>query len=95
MPKLIFDIETIGEDFDSLDKTTQENLTHWLKNESLGEDEYKEKMEYIKNRMGFNPLTGEIVAIGVLELESNKGAVYYQSPESIAEDFEEEGICGS
>lgn len=27
MPKLIFDIETIGEDFDKLDKTTQEVLT--------------------------------------------------------------------
>ncbi|MDD5340913.1 MAG: ribonuclease H-like domain-containing protein [Patescibacteria group bacterium] len=92
MPKLIFDIETIGEDFDSLDKTTQENLTHWLKNEALTDEEYKSKMEYIKNRMGFNPLTGEIVAIGVLEYETNRGAVYYQAPNQKVEELEEDGI---
>ena len=31
MPKLIFDIETIGENFDELDQATQEVLTKWIK----------------------------------------------------------------
>ena len=31
MPKLIFDIETIGENFDELDSATQEVLTKWIK----------------------------------------------------------------
>ncbi len=31
MSRLIFDIETIGEDFDKLDKTTQDVLTKWIK----------------------------------------------------------------
>ena len=32
--KLVFDIETIGSDFDSLDHTTQEVLTRWIKKEA-------------------------------------------------------------
>jgi len=40
MPKLIFDIETISENFDPLDATTQEVLTKWIKKESGGEDQY-------------------------------------------------------
>lgn len=90
--KLVFDIETIGEDFDSLDHTTQEVLTRWLKKESTGEEEYRAGLEELKNGLGFSPLTGEIVTVGVLDVELNKGAVYYQSPDKNTEDFEEDGI---
>ena len=38
---LILDIETVGEDYDSLDKATQESLTRWIKKESASEEEYK------------------------------------------------------
>ncbi|MBD3359430.1 MAG: hypothetical protein GF365_01845 [Candidatus Buchananbacteria bacterium] len=92
MPKLIFDIETIGEDWDNLDKTTQENLTRWLKRETVSEEEFEKGVEDIKNGLGFSPLTGEIVAIGVLDYETNKGAVYYQAPDQNYQDFEENGI---
>jgi len=92
MPKLIFDIETIGEDFDSLDETTQEILTRWIKKESSGGEEYKVALEDLKNGLGFSPLTGEIVAIGVLDNEKNKGAVYFQAPGENIPEFEEEGI---
>lgn len=90
--KLVFDIETIGEDFDSLDQTTQEVLTRWLKKESTDEEEYRAGLEELKSGLGFSALTGEIVTIGVLDVELNKGAVYYQSPDKNAEDFEEDGI---
>ncbi len=80
MPKLVFDIETVGESFDNLDGTTQEVLTYWIKKESAGESEYQAALEDLKNGMGFSPLTGEIVVIGVLDVEKNKGVVYYQSP---------------
>ncbi|MSU75584.1 MAG: hypothetical protein EXS55_03665 [Candidatus Magasanikbacteria bacterium] len=80
MPTLIFDIETIGEDYDALDATTQKMLTRWLKKESYDEDEYQNALADIKNGLGFSPLTGEIVAIGVLDAEKNKGVVYYQAP---------------
>jgi hypothetical protein len=92
MTKLIFDIETIGDDWESYDETTKTNLTRWLKKESFAEPEYEKALEDIKNGLGFSPLTGEIVAIGVLELETNKGAVYYQAPGEKIADFEEGGI---
>ncbi len=88
--KLVFDIETVGEDFDSLDKATQENLTRWIKKESSNEDEYKLALEDLKTGLGFSPLTGEIVAIGMLDYHKNEGAVYFQAPgEKLAETKEE------
>jgi len=92
MTKLIFDIETIGEDWDSLDQTTQETLTRWLKKEAFSEEEYGNALADIKNGLGFSPLTGEIAVIGVLEFETNKGAVYYQAPGEKIADFEENNI---
>lgn len=92
MPKLIFDIETVGESFDSLDKTTQEVLTHWIWKESKDENDYKILLEELKNGLGFSPLTGEIVAIGVLDTDKNKGAVYFQAPGEKIKEFEEDGI---
>lgn len=92
MSKLIFDIETVGEDFDKLDKTTQEVLTKWIKKESANETEYKEALKDLKQGLGFSPLTGEIVAIGVLDYEKDKGAVYFQAPESKLKETEENGI---
>ncbi len=92
MKKLVFDIETIGEDFDKLDKTTQNVLTRWIKKESKNEEEYKLALEDLKNGLGFSPLTGEIVAIGVLDVNKNQGAVYYQSPEKKEKEINENGI---
>jgi DNA polymerase elongation subunit (family B) len=92
MSTLIFDIETIGEEYDSLDETTQEVLTKWIKSESDSEDEYESALENLKNELGFSPLTGEIVAIGVLDADKNKGAVFYQSPGTKEKEIEENGI---
>ena len=78
--KLILDIETVGVDFDALDKATQENLTRWIEKESSGAEEYKVALEELKNGLGFSPLTGEIVAIGLLDYHKNEGVVYYQAP---------------
>ena len=92
MPKLIFDIETIGEDFDSLDKATQDVLTRWLKKESKNDEEYQVRLEDIKQGLGFSALTGQIAAIGVLDYEKNQGAVLYQAPGEKIKDLEENGI---
>lgn len=88
--RLIFDIETIGEDFDGLDEVTQSALTRWIKIESKDESVYKKSLDDLKNGMGFSPLTGQIAAIGVLCPEKNEGAVYFQSPEVICETKSEE-----
>lgn len=92
MPKLIFDIETIGEDFDSLDETTQEVLTRWLEKEAASESDYAVGLEELKSGLGFSPLTGEIVAIGVLDHDTKQGAVYFQAPGEKEQELTEEGI---
>ena len=92
MSTLIFDIETIGENFDELDETSQEVLTRWIKKDATSEEQYQHSLESVKNGLGFSPLTGEIVVIGVMDAEKEKGVVYYQAPGEIQEDFEDNGI---
>jgi len=89
MSKLVFDIETVGEDFESMDETTQGALTKWIKKESESDREYKKMLKDLKDGLGFSPLTGQIVAIGVLDAEQDKGVVYFQSPSTVTEEFEE------
>jgi 3'-5' exonuclease len=77
---LVFDIETIGEDYDSFDAATQENLTRWIKRESgSDEDKYGSMLLDLKEELGFSPLTGEIVAVGMYDTEKKEGAVYYRA----------------
>ena len=95
MPTLIFDIETIGEDFDTPDSATQDTLTRWIKKESGDYDKgYERALADVKDGLGFSPLTGRIVAIGVLDDERNKGAVYFDAPNARVpiSDLEEKGI---
>lgn len=91
MKKLIFDIETIGKEYETFDEFTQENLSRWIK-DSEDESQYNAKLQELKNGLGFSPLTGEVVAIGVLDAEVDKGAVYFQSPGQEQEAFEENEV---
>ena len=61
--KLVFDIETIGENFDALDKVTQDSLTRWLEREAYDKEEYTRLLQDIKDGLGFSPLTGEVVDV--------------------------------
>ena len=89
MAKLIIDIETVGEDFDKMDETTKEMLTRWIKSSSKTDEEYQVALADLKNELGFSPLTGQIVAIGVMDYERDQGVVYYQSPDKEAEETRE------
>lgn len=91
MPTLVIDIETIGEDFDEMDDVTKSELTKNIQ-ASPGTPEYDEAVDDIKNRLVFSPLTGEIVAIGVLDAEKNQGVVYFQAPGESLEEFSEDGV---
>lgn len=92
MSALVLDIETTGEDWASMDATTQEMLTRWLRRESFDDDEYEKAVDDVKNGLGFSPLTGFIVALGVWDLDRKKGAVYYQAPGQNIAEQEEDGI---
>ncbi len=90
MGRIIFDIETVGADFNTLHPSTQQYLLRWTETE---EDEEK-----VKESLSFYPLTGEIVAIGMLNPDSNKGAVYFQTQGEMFLPFEENEIryeCGT
>ncbi|MEK7138875.1 MAG: ribonuclease H-like domain-containing protein [Patescibacteria group bacterium] len=84
MPKLIFDIETVGVEFDSLDEKSQELLLRFA--------ETPEDIEAVKDGLGFSPLTGQIVAIGVLNPETAKGAVYYLAPEGKSQKDDDDNV---
>lgn len=92
MPKIVFDIETAGEDFEKIDQATKDFFNKKVKAKLNSPQEQKEELEKIKNELVFSPLTAEIVAVGVLDAETKKGAVYYQSPDSDAKEIEEDGV---
>lgn len=73
--KLVLDIETAGVDFESLDELSKEQLTKYFERYAKDDDEIKDQ----KDKLGFYPLTGYIVAIGILNPETEKGAVYVNS----------------
>lgn len=81
-PKLIFDIETVGVEFDSLDEKSQELLLRFA--------ESPEDIEAVKEGLGFSPLTGEVVAIGILNPDTDRGAVYFNSQGKHKENIEED-----
>ncbi|MCX8030485.1 MAG: ribonuclease H-like domain-containing protein [Thermodesulfovibrionales bacterium] len=84
MSRVIFDIETVGYDFDSLEPAIRDYLIKWNLN--------SEEIQKIKESLSFYPLTGQIVAIGMLNPDTNRGRVYFQAPYSDIVSFEEEGI---
>ena len=83
-PRLIFDIETIGVEFDSLDDTSKEFLL-------LNADNDEER-DQIKEQLGFSPLTGQVVAIGIMNPDTEKGAVYFQDLSGKKEEQTDEKI---
>lgn len=84
MRRVIFDIETIGSDFDSLDAESQEYLLKFAKS--------AEEIELEKEKLPLYPLTGEVISIGLLNPDTGKGRVYFRADKRTVEPFEEEGI---
>ena len=89
---LVFDIETVGEDWDALDETTQHNLSWYLRESTHTDEEFEYELKELKEGMGLSPLTGVIVTIGVYDTESKKGAVYFSAPGADIVANEEGGI---
>ncbi len=84
MPKIVFDIETVGEDFDLLDDTAKEFFLKFADTD--------EKIEEAKNSLNFYPVSAQIVAIGMLEVETDKGLVLYQNGGEAKEKFTEGSV---
>ncbi len=73
MSKVVLDIETIGIGFESLDDKSKEYLLKYAKND--------EERQGIKDTLALNPLTGEIISIGMFNPMTQKGVVYYRGGE--------------
>lgn len=84
MSRIIFDIETVGRDFESLDSATQEYLLRYAETE--------DEKEEIKDRLSFYPLTAEVIAIGLLNPDTQKGLVFFQTTGEPLLPFEEDNI---
>lgn len=84
MSRIIFDIETVGKDFESLDKPVQEYMLKWAESEG-------DKKE-VRESLSFYPLTGEIITIGMLNPDSGKGAVFFRNNSDPLLPFEEESL---
>lgn len=85
MSYLIFDIETTGDSWDSLDRETQQYLLKYAETE--------EQQELVKTTLGLYPLTGQIVAIGLYDPEKDIKSVYLQAPNGdLEERYEKEGV---
>ena len=87
MATLVFDIETVGESWESLDVTTQQILSRWIVRTVQDSDERDALLIDLKEGLGFSPLTGMIVAIGLYDIERRQGVVYYQG-DALIPDYE-------
>ncbi len=83
---IIFDIETVGEDFDGMDGVTKQEFTKGMRSKAASDEEFEALLEEAKGRTALSPYTGEIVAIGVMDADTGEGAVYFQSPGKEQED---------
>jgi hypothetical protein len=84
MSRIVFDIETIGADFDSLPDKVQKYI--------LGDEEDEKKNQDAKEKLGFWPLTGEIAAICLLNPDTKKGRVYFQAGNKKIVSLIEDGV---
>jgi 3'-5' exonuclease len=84
MTRVIVDIETVGFDFESYDQKSQEYLLKFADSEEEKED--------AKKRLALYPMTGEVVAIGMLNPDTMKGCVFFQDNKSKTKKVEENGI---
>lgn len=83
MSRVIIDIETLGIEFESLDEKSKDYLLKYAQS--------KDEEEKIKESLALSPLTGEIVAIGMLNPDTNKGLMYYRGDGTVS-DFCENDI---
>lgn len=84
MSRIIFDIETAGRDFETLEPSVQD----YLLKRAITDDEQQE----VRDSLSFYPLTGEIIAIGMYNPDSARGTVFFQNNSDPLLPFEDEGI---
>jgi DNA polymerase elongation subunit (family B) len=80
MATLLFDIETAGLPFDSFDEAQKEYLMRSVEKEKTEEDKAAAK-ERVIAEMNLSPLTAQVIAIAMLNVDTGGGKVLYQADE--------------
>ncbi len=84
MARVIIDIETLGFPIDSFDVVQQEYLLKFAESE-------EEKIEAIQ-KLSLYPTTSRVIAIGMLNPDTNHGKILFQSDEKLNYKSEDELI---
>ncbi len=79
MRSVVVDIETVGADFSSLDEYTQQDIVGRIR-AAEGTVEYEEELAAYMQELQFSPLIGQVVVLGVYDVERNTGVVSFQAP---------------
>lgn len=82
MSRVVIDIETLGFPFESFDEVRQEYLLKFAETDA-------EREEAVQ-RLSLYPTTAQIIAIGMLNPDTNHGKVVFQAEEPI-DTFSEDG----
>ncbi len=85
--KVVLDIETAGYDFDTLSESQQEFIMRYAEkehDETLRQEKRDEAIRYLS----LYPFTANISAIGIYNIDKQKGSVYYLS--DTQEEYENE-----
>ena len=77
---LVFDIETVGVDFNSLAESQKEFLLRYAETEK-DPNKKEELIEEAKRYISLYPYTAKIVAIGLLNTDTEKSIVLYENGE--------------
>ncbi len=89
--KLVFDIETVGYNFESLEESQQEFILRYSEKETRQEEREKLKLEAIRY-LSLYPLTAKVVSIGMLNTETQNTLVLFEGTEVKEWQSEETGI---
>ncbi|TSC53406.1 MAG: 3'-5' exonuclease, PolB [Parcubacteria group bacterium LiPW_39] len=84
MSKIVFDIETVGVDFEALAQDEQDYILKYAEDEK--------KIKEAKSKLGLWPFTGEIAAICLFNPDTQKGKTYFQAPKEQIKPFVEDDI---
>jgi len=84
MSVVVFDIETAGRDFCELDQTTQDYLLKFA--------DTPQKQDLAREGTSFYPHTAQVVSVGMMDVKSAEGAVYYQEKAKEPHRSQEDGV---
>ena len=86
MPRLVFDIETSAVGLEHFDDVQQEYLFREAERQPTEDDKARKRAE-ISQQFSLWPFTAQVVCIAMINADSGKGQVLYQS-----DDFDEEAL---